>query len=173
MSKKIYHIIWSTFGSYPVWDNRGDWLELKATYGQLVLNEVDFELNKEFTSIYNNKPITNQQIEIDESHFEFLKDELIDLAKIDGDRIAGDLELLYVNINKTFIELIVKEKPSDLKQKLSRLKSRLATLMSFNEPEIFKGKKTWGKGIWISTINSKVTEAIEILKLPTTKPKLH
>lgn len=166
-NKETFHIIWCTYASYPVWDNQGNWNKLKERYEQLRTNGVHFELNRDFPQVYSSKISTGSQVRIDIEDFAFVKECITQLTSPNGDRIAGDLQIICLNINETFVELIVEEMKGKLNQKLSRLKSRLATLMHFERPEIYPGKKTWGKGIWISTINSKVAEAIKILDLTT------
>lgn len=164
MKKDTFHIIWNTYKSYPVWDNQGDWNKLKEMYTQLQKDNVDFEVNKNFPTSYRKVQPRQEQICIDEEEVEFLKESIIQLTKPNGDRIAGDLKLIHLKIQETYIELIVEDNKGVLKQKLARLKSRLATLMSFKKPEKYKGSNTWGKGIWISVLNSNIPEAIEVLR---------
>lgn len=164
MNKRTSHIIWCTYETFPVWDNRGNWSRLKECYEELKTKEVDFELNKKFPVEYRSIKSSKDQVRIKVEDFEFVKNQIIQLTSQNGDRVAGDLKTTFLNINETFIELIVEENESNLNQKLSRLKSRLATLMNFEKPNIYPGKKTWGKGIWTSNLNSKISEAIEIIK---------
>ncbi len=162
--KENYHIIWNIFGVYPLWDERGDWDEIKEKYFILKENKVKIELEKEFPKNYKKNNVFLEVKEFNDDQKAFLKRQINDLTKINGDRISGGLEIFYLNIEKTYIELIIREERNILKQKISRLKSRLGALLSFEYSPIFNGKNTWGKGIWISKICNNQNKAIQIIK---------
>ena len=48
-----YHIVWTTFLEWPVWDRRGGWAWLKDVYSPL--QSSDFETSREFASEYDNR----------------------------------------------------------------------------------------------------------------------
>ncbi len=162
--KECYHIIWNTFGIYPVWDERGDWEDLGRVYRLLIDNAIDLKFERDLPDSYQNEKRFNLHIEFDKEQKEFLTTQIKDLTKENGDRVCGQLDVLYLSIENSHIELVVIEEEHILKKKIARLKSRSATLLSFKYPSIFKGKNTWSKGVWITQIKNDPNKAVEIIK---------
>ncbi len=162
--KDYYHIVWNIFGVYPLWDHKGDWGKLTKIYALLNDNNIEFESNKNLPKTYTKQLFYKEFHAFNIEQKEFLNRQINKLTEKNGDRICGNLEILYINVNNVYIELIVVEEQQLLKQKIARLKSRLATLLSFEFTNLFQGKNTWGKGVWISKIKNKQDQAVKIIK---------
>lgn len=162
--KQYHHIIWNVFAIYPPWDERGDWDYLIRTYEQLKDHDVELKFEKDLPGSFQNKGSFEECIAFNAEQIEFLKTEIAALTKENGDRICGNLPIQFLDIEKTYVELIIHEEEEVLKQKIARLKSRLATLLSFKFPETFQGKNTWGKGLWVVQFHGEVDKAIELIK---------
>ena len=80
------------------------------------------------------------------------------------DRIIDGLKIKMLTIDPSKVEMLVFSDLEVLTQKIGRLKSRTATLLSFEYPETYVGKGTWGKGFWYSNILNKEDLAIAIIK---------
>ena len=165
--KNCYHILIHTFGNYPVWDVRGDWLFLKDLYSQLQENGIRMTPNKELPHSYKGSSMSKTLITFNTDQCKFLEEQIQQLTAVDGDRVCGGLALRHLRVANCYIELVAYGEGELLKQQLARLKSRLATLLSFEYPSVFHGKHTWGKGIWMAKMEGDLSSAIEIIKIAT------
>ncbi len=162
-NKHLYHIIWTSFGAFAVWDKRGNWSALKMLYQELENQQISYVLSHEFYGNYENKQTRNQLLFDSKDRLQ-ISDDIQGLCRKGGDRIIDGLELKLLYVEENYVEMIVASETLEILQKLARIKSRTATLLSFKNPEKFSGKGTWGKGIWISRINNKHDLAISIIK---------
>lgn len=161
-NKVTFHIIFNTFGAFPVWDRRGNWNELKNRYSTLSELGIDMKSEHDFPAEYQKTEPTNA-ISFEKEEIQFLTESIQHLTRENGDRVCGNMEIELLHVQPHFVELIVREEEALVLQKLSRLKSRLATLLSFEFPHRFSGKHTWSKGFWNARITGDVNRAITIL----------
>ncbi len=162
--KKSFHILWTSFGTYQLWDNRGHWNPMLQAYQKLVKAEVGLKFHYELPQEFLYKPCpTNQRI-FSTEQLDFLQQEILNLTKVNGDRVAANLTIEHIDCTPTYAHLIVQEEESLLKKKIARIKSRTATLLAFQYPELFTGRNTWGKGIWITEIIKNMELANSILE---------
>jgi len=168
MSKKqLFHIIWTTFNEYPVWDRNGNWQKLLDAYAELRkqnINYINCNLSRELPTEYVNRDSRNDRLLLDEKSMNQLRLDIEKLCQKNKDRIIDGLEIAMLNISESKVEMLVFSDITSITQKISRLKSRTATLLSFEYPDKFVGKGTWGKGFWYSTIFNKEDLAISIIK---------
>ena len=168
MSKKqLFHIIWTTFNEYPVWDRNGNWQKLLDAYAELQkqnINYINCNLSRELPTEYVNRDSRNDRLLLDEKSMNQLRLDIEKLCQKNKDRIIDGLEIAMLNISESKVEMLVFSDITSITQKISRLKSRTATLLSFEYPDKFVGKGTWGKGFWHSTIFNKEDLAISIIK---------
>lgn len=168
--KEHFHIIWPSFGTYQVWDNRGHWWHIASKYEHLRSAGIHIYFQYELPNHYLQKQFPSNQRRLQAHHIDFLKTQIKELCGNDGDRVAGQLDIRYINCQETYVELFVSEEESILKKKLARIKSRTATLLSFEFPNEFEGRNTWGKGIWTSKITGDIQQATSILQNPKKPP---
>jgi hypothetical protein len=161
-NQHLFHVIWTTFGEFPVWDKRGNWNDLVAQYRKLSECEIHYQLSRALHARYENKAQEPSIVFLDRPAQEQLKQDLHNLTH-GGDRIVQNLELVVSDISETTVQLLVFSDFASLNQKISRLKSRTATLLSFGFPEACQGKKTWGKGYWRADIHNKNERALSII----------
>ncbi|MNJ86613.1 hypothetical protein D3C87_41170 [compost metagenome] len=172
MADQLFHIIWTTFEEYPIHDNRGNWQKTKELYLILKEQQTAFQLSEEFPVEYLCKEPKSKRIKLSEKARNQLKADVEKLCQPGKDRIISGLKLETVQIHETHIELLVYCQPVSLKQKVSRLKSRSATLLSSDFPESYHGKNTWGKGIWIAQLFNPTASAVSTIKQAAATGKL-
>lgn len=166
-NKQLFHIIWTTFNEYPVWDRNGNWQKLLDAYAELQkqnINYINCNLSRELPTEYVNRDSRNDRLLLDEKPMNQLRLDIEKLCQKNKDRIIDGLEIAMLNISESKVEMLVFSDITSITQKISRLKSRTATLLSFEYPDKFVGKGTWGKGFWYSTIFNKEDLAISIIK---------
>ena len=164
MADQLFHIIWTTFEEYPIHDSRGNWQKTKDLYLILEEQQIAFQLSEEFPAAYQGKEPRANRLTLAPKAISQLKKEVEILCQPGKDRIISGLKLEMVHVHETRVELLIYCHPSSLKQKVSRLKSRSATLLSFDFPESHFGKNTWGKGIWVAQIFNHQEQTISIIK---------
>lgn len=155
--KKHFHIIWWTFKTWPVWDERGNWQWLADFYKDLAEQKIETTILKPIANRFKNQD--ENVIIFNDEQKELLADELLKL--INNDNIAQGLDVQEFAIKDNYVEMLVFATEEEMMQKVARLKSRLATLLSFKFKEVFKGENTWGNGIWKAEINSE--KGIELI----------
>lgn len=166
-NKQLFHIVWTTFNEYPVWDKNGNWQKLIDVYAELQKHDINYlniNLSRKLPTEYVNRDSRNDRLLLDEKSINQLKLDIEKLCKKNGDRIVDGLEIAMLNVNESKVEMLVFSDITSINQKIARLKSRTATLLSFEYPDKFAGKGTWGKGFWYSTIFNKEDLAISIIK---------
>ena len=147
---KYSHIVWVTFDSWLPHEKRGDWKDLADFYQSL---ERDFIVNFSKPLQNNYTKIQNPtQLILSSSDQEILKKDIIELAI--NESIAGGLEIISIGLTPNGVHLLIRGAFSEKKQKLSRLKSRSATLLKYtNGLTEISAKNTWSKGFWVAEFN--------------------
>ena len=143
---KTVHIIWTTYETWLPQDQRGDWDILKELYSK---NSGKYEL-LEKSKLFDNykRHIKSTAVSLSKEEQEFIEKEILILST--NDRIAEGIKIIAVSCSETKVELLIENDYFEAKQKVSRFKSRLATLLSFDFD--YSGKNTWSKGIWSANI---------------------
>lgn len=159
--KGLYHIIWSTYHAFPVWDIRGDWSKLAELYAMFDLNAIGYQPSHELPRQWERRETNPKAIELTSCEQQYVQKNLQGLVV--HDRIAGGLEVMACAVSEQHVELLVREEGVQLLQKVARLKSRLATLLHFAFPQKFQGAHTWGKGIWVAEILSHHQQGIALV----------
>lgn len=161
--KQLFHIIWTTFNEYPVWDKNGNWQKLTNTYVTLQKQAINYNLSHQLQTEYT-PVLPKGRLLLNEKVIIQLKMDIEELCQPDKDRIINGLKVKMLNINESMIELLVLSNINSITQQISRLKSRTSTLLSLKYPQEFSGKGTWGKGFWCSNILNKQNLAIAIIE---------
>lgn len=167
--KKTFHVVWTSFGTYQLWDNRGHWDEMHNKYQQLGDAGISIRFHYELPDgfLHHNPPINQRRFTSEQRLF--IQQEINQLTQKDGDRMAVvDLSIELLHCDTTYVSLVVREEAELVQKKIARLKRRIATTLTSQYPSHFNGKSTWGKGIWISEIMKNTEQAISILKAPET-----
>jgi hypothetical protein len=163
-NKQLFHVIWTTFEEYPVWDKNGNWQKVSDAYLELQKHKIDYSLSRELQIGYTGKNSRKSRLVLNQKAMIQLKNDIEELCQQSKDRIIDGLEIKMLNINESKVEMLVFSNIDLISQKISRLKSRTSTLLSLNYPEEYFGKGTWSKGFWHSNILNKEDLAISIIK---------
>jgi hypothetical protein len=146
MNIDIYwHILWTAY-PVPVPNKQRNTINgLYELYKRLETDRIEHEVSQPLKAIIDSskvnpdRPILNPQS---------LENDLMSLTSKEGDRIAGNLHIIDLLVKSDRVELLVKFNGDNLIQKIARLKSRSATLLSFSSKAGEGGRQTWSKGIW-------------------------
>lgn len=164
-NNQLFHIIWTTYNEYPVWDRNGCWKKLTDTYSKLRIQNINFISSHDLPDGYINTTPQNNRILLKEKSINQLRIDIFELCRENNDRVIDGLEIKALHINESKVEILVFSNIKVLNQKISRLKSKTSSaLLSSKYTEAFSGKKIWGKGFWYSTILNKEDLAISIIK---------
>lgn len=161
---QLFHVIWTTFNEYPVYDKRGSFQQLKETNNQLIAQQIGYVCSKDLPEEYILASPQPGKVRLTEQATLYLKEEIERLCKKDADRIINELDIKMIKIDESKIELLVYTNANELNQKIARLKSRTSSLLSFKFPDTYVGKSNYGKGIWYASILNKELLAISIIK---------
>lgn len=148
---KYSHIVWTTYLTWQPHDKRGDWQDLAHLY-QSLNDNLKIHFSKPLHESYNNFQQRNQ-ILLSKADQITIKESILDL--IANDRVARGLQISAIGIKSNEVHLLLKGSLAEEKQKLARLKSRSATLLSFTKPPTseYKAQNTWSKGFWAAEFN--------------------
>lgn len=146
MNTDVYwHILWTVY-PIPAPNRQKTTISgLPEFYEKLATDKIKHEVSQPLKALVHssntkpNRPILNPSS---------VEEDIKRLTEEKGDRIAGNLPILDLLVRSDRVELLVKFNGDNLVQKISRLKSRSATLLSFSSDFGEGGNHTWGKGIW-------------------------
>jgi hypothetical protein len=143
-----WHIIWTIHGFGLPQSATASWPLLSELYAKLAANG----LSPARVDPISERPIRpHPALELKALNVEqraSVRRDLLELGGAHGDRVSGHLGLRSVLVEATYVELLLEHEVEGLLQKLSRLKSRSATLLSFRGPHGTGGRGTWSKGFW-------------------------
>ena len=145
-AKSFWHVVWWTFLEWPPWDERGSWQDLAEFYRELRKRQPSTELSAHFPENYALRPAHPDRIVLNELARAMVNHDLFKLVY--SDRVAQNTVIHAVSVRPTSVHLVISVEDALLVQKIARLKSRLATLLSFKPEMSVGGQNTWGKGIW-------------------------
>jgi hypothetical protein len=171
LADQLFHIIWTTFDEYPIQDKNGSWQKTKDLYTNLKDQQTAFHLSEAFPDEYISKEPKPSRIILSGKAKNQLTTDIESLCRPGKDRIVDGLKLESVKIYDSHVELVVRCDPASVSQKISRVKSRSATLLSFAFPENYFGKNTWGKGIWVAQIFNREEQSISMIRLISQPPE--
>ncbi|HTV28105.1 MAG TPA: hypothetical protein VMF32_10010 [Xanthobacteraceae bacterium] len=150
MKQQLWHVAWGTAGTWPPHDKRGDWSGLSEFYAPFIADG----------SIAPSSPLLAQYVSqplgfiilLSQEDAALLQEQLSNLTRDDGDRVAGGHPVLTAAFMQTEAHMLFRCEREALKQVVGRLKSRLATLL-LNEPRWSKADRiVWGKGFWAAEV---------------------
>lgn len=160
---KLYHIVWTTYNEYPVWDKRGNWQQLANTY-QLFENKGTYHtLTHRLHNEYSRKE-TLSKIILDQDAREIIKANIRELCTENKDRIINGSIIKMINISETNVESILLSNKDDISQIVARIKSQSSSLLNAKRPECFLNNHLWGKGFWMATFFDDFEKIISMIK---------
>jgi hypothetical protein len=169
MDRPIWHIVWNTKGAWPPHDARGDWAPLAGFFAPLIAAGF-VSPSYPLCSRYLSQSCAS--IVLSEEEMRTVCDCMSKLMEEGGDRIAGNHYLLATGLLPTQVYALFECDRCSLSQVVGRLKSRLATLLSFQ----FKPRKharVWGKGFWAAElVDPSITAQVQAFIDSMAKVKL-
>jgi hypothetical protein len=163
---ETWHVIWCTHLVWPPHDRRGDWTNLQQFYSELIATFLDVTVSDELPLKYLKRPAPIGHVLLSDLAQAQVRRDIVELTKPEGDRIAGYTPIWAIAVQSNAIQLVLSCESEKLKQKVGRLKSRLATLLSFNSELNVGGCNTWSRGIWYArlTCDGAVDHAAEYVR---------
>jgi hypothetical protein len=141
-----WHVIWTTFLAWPPKDSRGDWQDLSDLYAGLVERHGPVAMSDPLPDRWQGRPEPDNAVQLSSFARELLMPSLQDLTQTD--RLAGDTPVRALAVRPRSVQILLACPGDALQQRVGRLKSRSATLLSFDPATGIAGKGTWGKGFW-------------------------
>ena len=140
-----WHILWTVY-PIPVPNQKTTAISgLYDFYEKLEIDEIKHEVSQPLNALIHNSNIKPDRAILNPH---FVEDDIKRLTSKKGDRIAGNLPIIDLLVGSDRVELLIKFNGDNLIQKIARLKSRSATLLSFSSESGEGGRHTWSKGIW-------------------------
>jgi hypothetical protein len=145
--KNWWHVIWTTFLARTPADPRGGWSRLTEAYsGLLESYGAEIVLSDPLDVRWQNKPNPPESLQLSPIARQVAAKSILELAK--EDRVAGDTEISAMAIDGQSVQIVLACPSHLLHQRVGRLKSRTATLLSFERETGIAGKGTWSRGFW-------------------------
>lgn len=141
-----WHVVWVTCRAWPPADQRGDWRGLAVLYARLAGSGAAFELSEPLPCHWQARPVPEDAVELPTAALGPLAEALHKLAS--SDRVAGGTSLAALAVGPMGVQMLLGCPATSLHQRVGRLKSRNATLLSFFPGLGVGGRGTWGKVFW-------------------------
>lgn len=141
-----WHIIWTTFRTRSPADVRGDWSELSKVYADLGQRFGSIEMATPLDVRWQGKPEEEGSLALSPHAREVAERSIRELAA--SDRVAGETEIRAIAVDANSVQVVLACPADELHQRVGRLKSRSATLLSFDPAIGIPGKGTWSRGFW-------------------------
>ena len=154
-SGNFWHVVWTTYGCWRPDDQRGDWTRLGDFYKQLTEEFPEVQLSHPLPKAWKSAGPQKDHVNLSDKARAQVEFDIRKLSAPKGDRVAGNTPVLEIAVQPHCVELIVSCDADALSQKIGRLKSRTATLLSFNPETGIGGKGTWSRGFWYAHFNDQ------------------
>lgn len=141
-----WHIVWTTFLAWPPKDPRGNWGDLSDLYAGLAAQHGSIPMSDPLPGRWQGKPNPAEALVLSPAARELLATSLHELAETD--RLAGDTPIRALAVQPQAVQIVLACPAEELQQRIGRLKSRSATLLSFDPSTGIAGEGTWSKGFW-------------------------
>jgi hypothetical protein len=149
MNNPVWNVVWSTHGTWPPQDSRGDWARLSEFYSPLTAAG-SVAVSRPLPLRYSRQ--ASEAVVLSQKEFTDLCKWLLELTNDDGDRVAGGHHVLAATFLPTQAYVLFQCERAALAQVVGRLKSRLAALLLIDEQRISKKRKIWSSGFWQAEI---------------------
>jgi hypothetical protein len=130
-------------------DSRGDWARLADFYAPLIAARsvtVSGPVQSRYSSDMSNSLMLSQ------AELASLCGWLLKLTNAGGDNVAGGHSVLAATFQPEQAHVLFECDRDSLSQVVGRLKSRLATLVLFDEKRVASERKIWGGGFWFAEV---------------------
>lgn len=141
-----WHVVWTTFLVWPPADERGDWRELADLYARIAAVGGTAAPSEPLPVRWLCRPLPTEHVALPAVAVQLVSAAVRELA--DADRIAGNTPMAAIAVTPLWVQAVLSCPAAALGQRVGRLKSRLATLLSFEPALGIGGAGTWGRGFW-------------------------
>jgi hypothetical protein len=141
-----WHVVWTTFLAWQPKDPRGSWQDLSDLYAGLAERHGPVPMSDPLPQRWQGKPEPENAVTLSLFARELLVPSLHDLTQTD--RLAGDTPVRALAVQPRSVQIVMGCPVDALHQRVGRLKSRSATLLSFDPATGIAGEGTWSKGFW-------------------------
>lgn len=148
-----WHVVWTTYLSWPPSDPRGDWRDLAALYEQLRREGRSVTMSAPLPQRWQDRPAPAGQVVLSSSACDQVAADVRELTATD--RVAGDTPVCTLAVTPTCVQAVLSCPVADLRRRVGRLKSRTATLLSFRAELGVGGAGTWSRGFWRACLHSE------------------
>jgi hypothetical protein len=153
-SSSWWHVIWTTFLARSPADVRGDWRDLALTYHELITCYGPIEMSASLPTVWQAKPNDRNSVCLSDAARSIVKNGIADLAM--SDRVAGDTPIRALAVDSQAVQIVLGCPGELLSQRVGRLKSRTATILSFDPASGVGGKGTWSHGFWWARLTGEI-----------------
>ena len=145
---EFWHVIWTTYGCWKPDDHRGDWTSLGDFYERLVAEFPGVRFSRALPKVWKSTRFLKDHVRLNHRARAQVGSDIRQLSAAGGDQVAGSTPVIGIAVEPTCVQLVVSCDAATSSQRVGRLKSRTATLLSFVPETGAGGKSTWGKGFW-------------------------
>ena len=147
-SGEFWHVIWTTYGCWKPDDDRGEWSTLGEFYERLASEFSGVRFSHTLPKAWKAKEFLKDHVCLNDRARAQVRADIRRLTATGGDRVAGNTPVIAIAVEPNCVQLVISCRADELSQRVGRLKSRMATLLSFVPENEAGGKSTWGKGFW-------------------------
>jgi hypothetical protein len=151
--REWWHVVWWTHLAWPPTDARGDGIDLARLYSELADRHGGVGMSAPLPDRWQHKPEPEGTVVLSPFAREVVTRSIFELAS--SDRVAGETEIRALSVQERCVHLVLACPVEKLRQRIGRLKSRTATLLSFEASAGVGGKDTWGRGFWWAHLPSE------------------
>jgi hypothetical protein len=152
---EFWHVVWTTHACWKPDDPRGDWTRLGDFYERLVAEFPGVRFSHALPKVWDSTGLLRNHVSLSDRARLQVGADIRQLSAPGGDRVAGSTPVLGIAVEPTSVQLVVSCDAASLSQRVGRLKSRTATLLSFVPETGAGGKNTWGKGFWYACFDDQ------------------
>lgn len=149
-----WHVVWTTFLAWPPTDERGDWRELANLYARIAGAGGVVTLSEPLPARWQGRPAPTGHVTLPATAVERVTAAVRELAA--RDRIAGGTGVAALSVAPREVQVVLSCPAVTLRQRVGRLKSRSAALLSFELGRSVGGARTWGRGFWWASLLDEV-----------------
>jgi len=151
--REWWHVVWTTHLAWPPTDARGHGDDLARFYSELEDEHGGVGMSAPLPARWQHRPEPEGAVVLSSFAREIVARSIFELASTD--RVAGETEIRALGVQERSVHLVLACPVEKLHQRIGRLKSRSATLLSFEPDARVGGKGTWGKGFWWAHLRSE------------------
>lgn len=153
-----WHVVWTTALVWSPADARGDWSALSVVYAKVADRRGPVRMSHPLDRVWQAR-LDERAVALSPAARTLVADAIRELAN--DDRVAGDTPIRALSVQPHAVQIVLACPDPLLQQRVGRLKSRSATLLSFDPGAGAGGKGTWSRGFWWARLSEEDVPAAE------------